>query len=68
MAKVKKPLISVAKMRAAGNRVYFDENPRFVNKSGQATRIREHDGMFLLDMWIKTDQGKARAPGFPRQG
>ena len=76
VCEVQRPLISVAKMVEAGNKVYLeDKNPRVVNcKTGQATALRKQNGVFVLDLWVRTRakavqerKGSQTSEGFHRQ-
>ena len=53
---VRRPLISVSKMVEAGNKVMLeDTNPRVINsKTGQVTKLQKVNGVFTMDLWIKT--------------
>ena len=61
---MKRPLMSVGKMLAAGNKVYLeDKNPRVVLAKGKVVPLRRSGNVFLIDFWV-------RGPGlgFARQG
>ena len=61
VADVKRPLMSVAKMVAAGNRVHLDsKDPRIVRPKGEAGNV------FVVDLWVRKD-ATSRRPGFHRQ-
>ena len=65
---VMKPLMSSSKVEAAGNRIVLDgPSNSYIEckKSGQRTRIRQQDGVYVIDMWINTDNA---GPVFGRQG
>ena len=64
VAGVKRPLMSVGKMLAAGNKVYLeDKNPQVVLAKGKGVPLRRSGNVFLIDLWV-------RGPGlgFARQG
>ena len=52
---VTRPLMSVARITAAGNRVYFDEkSPHIKNlRTGEITKLRKEGNMFVIDFWVK---------------
>ena len=63
VADVKRPLMSVAKMVAAGNQVHLDsKNPRVVRPRGDVIPLRKVGNVFVLDLWVNS--GKS---GFTRQ-
>ena len=53
---VNKPLLSVKKIVAAGNRVVFDANGSYVEDSttGEKMWMTEDAGMYVLRMWVKS--------------
>ena len=58
MTKVVKPLLSVKKMSAGGNTVILEEeNPRIVDRNGYITPLRCQGGVFVVDLWIKSECG-----------
>ena len=62
---VTRPLISVSKIKRAGNDVHLDSNPRIVHKgSGEITPLIEKDGLHVLEMWVNIRSG----PVFAWQG
>ena len=66
-ADVKRPLMSVAKMVAAGNRVHFDsKDPRIVSPKGEIIPLRKAGNVFVVDLWVRKD-ATSRRPGFHRQ-
>ena len=57
---VQRPLLSVAKMCAAGNIVLLSSNPHIKNlRTGQATQLRRARNTFILDRWVKCDASLA---------
>ena len=52
---VNKPLLSVSKMVAAGNRVVFGPDGSYVEdvKTGEVVWLKEQGGMYMLKMWVK---------------
>ena len=62
---VKRALMSVAKITAAGNVVHLDEEDPHMRhkKSGQKIQLRKQGNVYVVDLWIKVD-----APDFVRQG
>ena len=56
---VNKPLLSVAKIVRAGNRVVFDDDGSFIEdkKIGERMWMRESEGMYVLRMWVKRGAG-----------
>ena len=48
---VKRPLLSVAKIKEAGNQVYSGEDKAFVqnNKTGQISNLRRERSVWMLD-------------------
>ena len=65
VADVKRPLMSVGKMIAAGNQVHLDaKNPRVVRPKGGVVPLRKAGNVFLIDLWVKADAQS----GFARQG
>ena len=62
-ADVKRPLMSVAKMVAAGNRVHLDsKDPRIVRPNGDVIPRRKAGNVFV-DLWVRKD-ATCRRPGF----
>ena len=67
VADVKRPLMSVAKMVAAGNRVHLDsKDPRIVRPKGDVIPLRKAGNVFVVDLWVRKD-ATSRRPGFHRQ-
>ena len=67
VADVKRPLMSVAKMVAAGNRVHLDsKDPRIVRPKGDVIPLRKAEKVFVIDFWVRKD-ATSRRPGFHRQ-
>ena len=61
---VKRPLMSVAKMVTAGNRVHLDgKDPRTVR---DVIPLRKAGTVFVVDLWVRKD-ATSRRPGFHRQ-
>ena len=50
-----KPLLSVSKVVAAGNRVVFDENGSYIENiaSGEKVWLKSQGGMYMLKMYVK---------------
>ena len=56
--------MSVAKMVAAGNRVYLDSNdPRTVRPKGDDILLRKAGNVFVINLWVRKDATSMR-PGF----
>ena len=54
VADVKRPLMSMAKMIAAGNCVHLDESDhRVVKPSGDVIPLRNAGYVFVMDLWVK---------------
>ena len=67
VADVKRPLMSVAKKVAAGNRVHLDsKDPRIVRPKGDVIPLRKAGNVFVVDLWVRKD-ATSRRPGFHRQ-
>ena len=60
---MKRPLLSVMKLTAAGNKVVMEEDRAYVvnRKTGETTPLRRERNVWVLDMWLKVPKG------FPRQ-
>ena len=59
MTQVVKPLLSVKKLSAGGNTVILEEqNPRIIDRNGYVTPLRCQGGVFVVDLWIKSDCGE----------
>ena len=56
VCEVNKPLLSVSKMVAAGNRVVFDHDGSYVEdvNSGEVVWLTEQGGMYMLKVWAET--------------
>ena len=68
MADVKRPLLSVAKMVAAGNRVHLDsKDPRIVRPKGDVIPLRKTGNVFVVGLWVRKDDTSRRL-GFHWQG
>ena len=64
-APVSRPLGSVKKICRTGHRVVFDDEGSYIyNKTtGEVNWMREHDGNYILDLWIKPkEQGFGGQP------
>ena len=67
VADVKRPLMSVAKMVATGNRVHFDcKDPMSVRPKGDVILLRKARNVFVIDLWVRKD-ATSRKPGFHQQ-
>ena len=67
VADVKRPLMSVAKMVAAVNRVHLDsKDSRIVRPKGDVIPLRKAGNVFVVDLWVRKD-ATGRRPGFHRQ-
>ena len=61
VADVKRPLKSVAKMVAAGNRVHLDsKDPRIVRAKGDVIPLRKAGLVFVIDLWVRKDATSQR--------
>lgn len=59
MTKVVKPLLSVRKLSAGGNTVILEEkNPRIIDRNGYVTPLRCQGGVFVVDLWVKSECGE----------
>ena len=54
---VNKPLLSVSKVVAAGNRVVFDKDGSYIEDiiSGDKVWLKNVGGMYMLKLWVKRD-------------
>ena len=76
VAGVSKALGAVSRIVGAGNRVVFDDpatiGSYIENKTtGKQTPLRQHSGIYYLDVWMKPGQGfdnDKNDQGFHRQG
>ena len=67
VADVKRPLMSVAKMVAAGNRVHLgSKDPRIGRPKGDVISLRKAGNVFVIHLWVRKD-ATSREPGFHRQ-
>ena len=67
VADVKRPLMSVAKMVAAGDRVNLDrKDPRTVRPKGDVIPLRKDGNAFVIDLWVRKD-ATSRRPDFHQQ-
>ena len=67
VADLRRLLMSVAKMVAAGNRLHFDsKDPRIVRPKGGVINFRKAGNVFVIDLWVRKD-ATSRRPGFHRQ-
>ena len=69
VADVNKSLLSVRRCLQAGNRVVFDAKGSYVEDttSGERMNLQEKDGMYMLKLWVKTQDGEG-SHHFTRQG
>ena len=66
---VKKPLMSVRKMCAVGQRVVFDDEWSYVEDktTGDRTTIEESGGVYTMKVWVRPPQPYVQG-GFPWPG
>ena len=66
-APVTKPLASVMRIVQAGHTVTFDSTGSFIlNKvTGEINQLREEDGNYMLDIWVKSDDDGDGASSMP---
>ena len=58
VTKVVKPLLSVRKLSAGGNTVILEErNPRIIDCRGRVTSLRSQGGVFVVDLWVRSECG-----------
>ena len=59
VCEVNKALLSVKKVLTAGNKVVFDAEGSFIEDktTGERMWLKEDNGMFMLNMWVKKGQG-----------
>ena len=52
---VNKPLLSVSKMVAAGNRVVFEQDSSYIEniETGERVWLKERGGMYMIKLWVK---------------
>ena len=52
-----KPLLSVKKVVAAGNRVVFEPRGAYIENvnTGQQLNMQQENGMYTLKMWVKVE-------------
>jgi hypothetical protein len=57
-APVTKPLASVMKIVEAGHMVVFDKTGSYIfnHASGELNVLREEDGNYMLDVWVRPDE------------
>ena len=72
VANVSKALGAISRIVGAGNRIIFDDpatvGPHIENKkTGNLTPLRQYNGVYYLDMWMKPGD-HVNPQGFPRQG
>ena len=50
--------MSVRKICKAGYRIVFDDEGSYVEDkaTGEAMRVTEEDGEYIMDVWVKTDE------------
>ena len=66
VVEVHKPLLAVSSITAQGHQVVFkDGDDHIALANGEKLPLRNVNGVFELDVWIKRDPG---APGYARQG
>ena len=55
---VHRPLMSVKKICKAGYRIVFDDEGSYVEDktTGEAMKVLEEDGEYVMDIWVKTDE------------
>ena len=55
VCEVNKPLLSVSKIVAAGNRVVFDPDGSYIEdaESGEKVWLKNQGGMYMIKMWVK---------------
>ena len=55
VCEVNKPLLSVSKIVAAGNRVVFDPDGSYIEdtESGEKVWLTNQGGMYMIKMWVK---------------
>ena len=65
VCEVTKPLASVSRICKKGHRVVFEDGNKYIENllTGELTRMREQNGVYLLDLWIPPHEGFMR-PGF----
>ena len=73
VAGVSKALGAVSRIVGNGNRVIFDhpnEGGSYIEnkKTGKQTPLRQHNGVYYLDVWYKPGDEIKMNQGFPRQG
>ena len=68
VAKISRPLASVAEMVKKNYRVIFDEGRSYIeNKAtGRWTPLRQEGNLFFLDIWVRVPEKLASSP-FVRQ-
>ena len=54
VCEVNKPLLSVRRMVAAGNRVIFDSDGSYIEDKTTAEKmwLSEEEGMYMLSLWV----------------
>ena len=71
VAEVTKILGSVSRIVNAGHRVIFDTpeiGSYLENKAtGKRIALRQHNGVYLLDVWVEPNPNKNKAADFIRQ-
>ena len=67
---VRKPLMSVRKVCAVGQRVVFDSDWSYIEDkvTGERTTIEESGGVYTLRVWVRPQQMKEFNQGFPWPG
>ena len=68
MAEVTKKLASVSRMVRIGHRIIFDSPDigSFIEnkKTGKDMKLRQHNGIYLLDMWVAPNPSKSSKMDF----
>ena len=66
-APVTKPLASVMRIVKAGHVVVFDDDSSYImnKRTGEINVLREEDGNYMLDVWVKPSNDGDQV--FPRQ-
>ena len=68
VAKISRPLASVAEIIKKNHRVVFDEGQSYIenNSNGKWTPLRQEGNLFFLDLWVRVPEKLATSP-FVRQ-
>ena len=64
IARVNKPLLSVAMMVKDGMRVVFDDTGSYIynKKTGEVMRLKQERGVFVLEAWVEHDPSQSTIP------